>query len=504
MRYTTPGLGAGRSTWSQRTEVTAWLRDLSSPVASPARSKRQSQAPSTALQVRLLSLGAPLSSVQALLLTHARPLPEVVTSKPVAAAPAADSTDASTAAPAVTPAAEPRLRPTVLLVGSGPNESAATDALLVVARELVRGKLRPLLTHMDVVIVPHVSQPFDAERDDHLLLDTAGAQVLAKLAQTHAATVVLTVNESPALIQIGTRVGLSLTDLTLERASTPNLPEFLTKAADQWFYQPMQDALQAQGLRTAAPVVAGIDDAAPLHMRHHTPDSSANAAGLKNQIGLQVTTLGSDLGHAHAQRRVHAQVMAISSVLTSTADRVTELSELKPYLDREVTAQACRQPMVIESEPKRVMQAISLIDLNTGLDSTLTLPVDSASEQKAVRSRVKPCGYWLAADAITAVERLRLHGAQVMRVTEPSSFLGDVYLVGDDARTRLDVRLMRGVIDAPIDSFYVPVDQPLGNLIAAALEPDTPTSFASHGLLDPADGLARIMSPPAVRLEQLP
>ena len=64
--------------------------------------------------------------------------------------------------------------------------------------------------------------------------------------------------------------------------------------------------------------------------------------------------------------------------------------------------------------------------------------------------------------------------------------------------------LTRGLIDAPINSYYVPVDQPLGNLVVAALEPDEPSSLVERGLMDVTAGLARIMTPPTAPLEALP
>jgi hypothetical protein len=45
--------------------------------------------------------------------------------------------------------------------------------------------------------------------------------------------------------------------------------------------------------------------------------------------------------------------------------------------------------------------------------------------------------------------------------------------------------------------YYVSMNQPLAALIAAALEPDSQSSFAAHRLLDIANGqLRRVMQPP--------
>lgn len=473
IRYATPGLQDGRLDWSTAGEIDAWLRDLAAP--SPASSAPTSPAASrrTAVKATLLSLPPPAGTASATE-TSAR-MQALHLSAPRKVTPATQATEPS----AMGETAAPPAPPTVLLVG-GRDHSAATEALLLVAHELARGKLRPLLTRINVVVVPHTGlggQAESAPPDDHVALDSASAQILARLAQTQQATVVLSASEAPAMTRLGAQAALRTTDATLVHANNPNLPEFLTRAADEWFKQPMLAALKAEALRVDSKLLAEHKDLAmPDDGSGH--DNIASAAALKNQIGLQVVTAGSDLGRAHVQRRVHAQVTAISSALTSTAKRSAELAELKPYLDREVTAQACRQPF---------------------------LPQPAAPEH----TRIKPCGYWLAAEADRAVERLRLHGIQVMRVAESASLLGDTYQTKparqlDRAKAVPPFNLVRGVIDAPAGSFYVPVNQAQGNLVVATLEPDAPSSLTAPGLLDATTEVARVMSPPAVRLEALP
>lgn len=506
-RYSTPGLKEGRTQWSTRDEAAAWLRELAAPPATRNRS--------SSFKAAVLSLNDPAASAE----------PVTANARLNALHLSNVSRTEQNAGTAVETGEEPPWRPTVVLV-AGREPSAATEALLVVARELVRGKLRPLLTRINVIVVPSTdlgdskqagpipalagpNDPLAAE--DHVQLNTARSRMLAELAQAQQATVVLTANEALAMGTVNGQAALRLADVALDHAHQANLPEFLTRAADQWFHRPMQAALQADALR-----VDGLS-----HLLGLTPaaeeGSSSSASALKNRIGLQLVTAGSDLGRAHAQRRVHAQVIAISSALTSAAKRSAELAELKPYLDREVTAQACRQPVQIkpvradlEQAGRRQMQGAQWLDLNTGAEIALapapTQATSATPTQTAlpVRTRIKPCGYWLSAQAAPAVERLRMHGVQVMRVAEPASLLGDTYQPAQGAAQANDLALVRGVIDAPVDSFYVPVDQPFGNLAVAALEPDAPSSFPAHGLVNSADGLARVMAPPAVRLEPLP
>jgi hypothetical protein len=69
---------------------------------------------------------------------------------------------------------------------------------------------------------------------------------------------------------------------------------------------------------------------------------------------------------------------------------------------------------------------------------------------------------------------------------------------------KVQVSLTRGVIDAPRGSYYVPLNQPLGNLVLAALEPDTQSSYFANQLLNGLQSTVRVMAEPNIKLEELP
>ena len=250
------------------------------------------------------------------------------------------------------------------------------------------------------------------------------------------------------------------------------------------------------------------------------PETSRNVDGLKNAISLLVESRGADIGRLHIQRRVHTHVTAITSVLGSTAQRAIELGQLRPYIEKEVSAQACRGEAIVESETTPAQYDLLMLDPVTGADKTITVDWNSALALRTLKSRVRPCGYWLSASSKTAVERLRLHGVQVLRVLEQSAMLGDIYretsrsgATRQDVRTNMadgspivktEVALTRGVIDAPAGSYYVPLNQPLANLAMVALEPDTQSSYFANRLLENLASAARVMSEPSLKAEAMP
>lgn len=424
-------------------------------------------------------------------------------------------------------------KPTVLLVGQQHgDEPAGSEALLVIARELAQGLLLPALDRINVVIVPRAN-PDGAANDqrattggldmnrDHLLLNTPEAQALARLARDYNPTLVVDAHEYTVVGRYLQKFGaIQKYDALFQYATTANLPEFLTKAAEEWYRRPLLAALKGQNLTTEWYYTTSSDLAdKKISMGGTQPDTGRNVYGLKNAISLLIETRGVGIGRLHIQRRVHTHVTAITSALASTAQRASELQQLRPYIDKEVGAKACKDEAVVEAAPTSAQYDLVMLDPVTGADKALSVDWDSALALRSLKARARPCGYWLSAASTVAVDRLRLHGVQVLRVAEQGSMLGDSYRqVSSTSGERQDVRgaiadakavikvqvsLARGVVDAPRGSYYVPLNQPLGNLVMAALEPDTQSSYFANQLLQSLQSTVRVMADPTLKLEEL-
>ncbi len=498
--YSTPGLQTGRTAFTSQTEIQTWLRDQA------AAARRTPGLTAAVLPIGLSQRG---QTIEALVLTRAA------------------DTDAATLLASG--------KPTVLLTGQQHgNEPAGSEALLVIARELAQGLLQPQLERINVVIVPRAN-PDGAASDqrvtasgldmnrDHLLLNTPEAQSLARLVRDYHPAVVVDAHEYTVVGRFLEKFGhIQKFDALTQYATTANVPEFLTKAAEEWYRRPMLAALKTQGLSSEWYYTSSSDlQDKKISMGGTQPDTGRNVAGLKNSVSFLIETRGVGLGRLHIQRRVHSHVSAIASVLGSTAQRAAELTQLRPYLDKEVSAKACKEDAVLETAPTAAQYELLMLDPTSGVDKAVNVDWDSALALRNIRTRVRPCGYWLSATANTAIERLRLHGVQVQRVAEAGSLLGDSYR--ETSRTtgeRQDVRgtiadgnkriiqvqvsLARSVLDAPASSYYVTLNQPLGNLVFAALEPDTQSSFFANQILQNLQDTVRVMAPPNVKLEDAP
>ena len=497
--YSTPGLQGDRTSFTTPSEIHAWLRDQATALSRSA-----------GVKAALLPIG---SSQQG------QPLEALVLTRGTGTDPASLLATG---------------RPTVLLIGQQHgDEPAGSEALMVIARELAQGLLQPLLERINVVIVPRVN-PDGATRGealaaggqdiarDHLLLSTPETQALARLSRDYQPTVVVDAGEYRVSDLYSQKFGaVQKFDALLQYATTANLPEFLTKADEEWYRRPLLAALKGQGLSSDWYHSTSADSAdRTVSMGGPEPVTSRNVEGLKNAVSMTIDSRGTGLGRLHLQRRVHTHVTAITSILGSTAQRARELSQLRPYLDKEVAGLACKGQAAVEVVNTPAQYDLQMLDPMTGADKTMTVDWESALALRPLKSRVRPCGYWLSGASKTAIERLRLHGVKVLKVLEPSAMLGDIYresqrprsaqqgVPGATANSRpavkVEVSLVRGVIDAPVGSYYVPLSQPLANLAIAALEPDTQSSYFANQLLNDLAGVARVMSEPSLKSEELP
>ena len=495
VRYETPGLADGRRAFTTNAELTQWLRQLATAQRGATRTQL--------LDLGLSQRGTP---IHALVITRTA------------------ATDAAALAAS--------RRPTVLLIGQQHgDEPAGSEALLVVARELAQGLLEPMLDRINVIVVPRANPDgadagkrvtangIDMNRD-HLLLETPEAQALARLVRDYRPIAVIDAHEYTVAGRFLEKFhALQRYDMLLQHATTANLPEFMSKAALEWYRQPMLKALDTQGLTQEWYYTTSTQpEDLRLSMGGTQPDTGRNVNGLKNTVSMLLETRGIGIGRSHIQRRVHSHVTAVTSALRSTVDRAGNLEQVRSYETRDIAAQACRGEIVVEAGPTPTQRELLMLDPETGADRPLRVDWNSSLQLQTLKKRPRPCGYWLAGHNDKAVERLKLLGIQVMRVAEAGSTLADTYhetrresadrqdvrgtVAGAAPIIRVQVTPTRSAIDVHAGSYYVPLNQPLANLAVAALEPDTQNSYFANHLITNLGDLARVMTPPALVFEE--
>lgn len=477
-QYSTPGLSPERRSFTTNTELAELLQELSQHRAS-------GQPRLSLLHSGNTQSGAPLYAFIASRATSAKPM-------------ALDETNL----------------PTVMLIaGQRGTDAAATEALLVIAKELDSGgSLTPLLDKINIVLVPRANPDgFDKGiattadgtdlRFDHLQLKTPEARFLAKLVRDYRPSVLLDGDEfaaiEPSLQRFGT---VRANDVGLQYALTPNAHEFITKAAREWMHEPTLKTLSQAGLRVDwAYEAVGQSAQDGFAMGTLQPTSLRNVSSLKNVVSMGVESRGSDLGHTHIQRRVHSHVQAMTAVLQSAAQRGNDLHKVQTFVTRDVASKACNGTLTVQAQPRTEARELTMIDAATAQMVQKNVPWRSSLNLNEARTRKHACGYWLSANAVEATERLNMLGVIVNRVGELSSLQAQTYQINADTTS---VNLTSSALEAAPGSFYVSMNQPLAYLAAAALEPDTPYSYYSTGVIKNLAETARVVALPNIVFDE--
>jgi hypothetical protein len=493
VRYETPGLAEGREQYTSDDELRAWLADL---VRAGGRDGGRDGTRAELIEVGHSQQGVPL---QALRLSRGTG------------------------------------RPVVLLIGQQHgDEPAGAEALMVVARELVRGRLGHVLDRIDVVVLVRANPDgtawntrvaadgIDINRD-HLLLRTPEARAQARLVRELAPIVVVDLHEHTVVGRYLEKFdAVQRNDLLLQYTMTANYPDSLAQASQRWFIEPIRQALTGEGLTHewyyTNPTTPGD---LRLSMGGLQPDTGRNVNGLKHAVSLLLESRGVGIGRAHLQRRVHSHVVAVRAVLDSAAEHAADMLALQRRAGNEVAAAACRGDMVVLAAATTQQRELLMLDPETGADKAVSVTWDSALQPRVLRTRERPCGYWIGADGALAVQRLRELGVRVQRLASDTALQAEGWqelsrietsrpdvrgTVADAAHTVIGVRvaLSPRVATAPKDSWYVSLEQPLANLVVAALEPDTPNSYFANRVLPSLDAVLRVRSPPAAQWSVVP
>ena len=501
--FATPAFAPGRTDFTSNGE----LHELLGAVA-------RNGAASPATSVELLALGESGwgTPIEAVAFTRA-PAP-----------PTAPVTASSASAPSTT--LEPPRRPVVVLVGGQHgDEPAATEALIVIVQGLAAGRFERVLDRVDVVVLPranpdgadalqHVlASGIDLDRD-HLLLRSPEARAEASLMTRFEPLVVADLHEYVVDGRFEDKFGgVPRPDVLLDYATTANVAPFITKAAEEWFREPLEKGLASAGYSTDWYHTTSADPAdRRVAMGGTESGIGRNTDGLRNAVSLFVASRGAGFGRTDLRRRVQAQVLSVSNILASAARRAGDLVKLRQFVERDIASRACQGEAVIVAAPTPSEYGLRLLDPQTGAVKRVTVAWESSLQLRVLKSRPRPCGYWLAASEVEAAARLQALGIVVQQFEEGGELRGQTYResgampVPDAAgpasgpAAGLKVETQPTLLDVPAGSYYVSLEQPLANLAIAALEPEAPGSYPAERIVPSLDGVARVLARPAMRL----
>ena len=405
-------------------------------------------------------------------------------------------------------------KPTVLIIGQQHgNEPAGGEAALALAAELSANPRARILDRVNVLIVPRANPDgayhfvrglkngADVNRD-HLLEGTPEGRALGHVFVEYQPDVVLDCHEFGVKTRWFEKFGgLQRHDALIQYATVSNLPPALTNAAETLFRQPLINALNAAGYSQSWYYASSYDmNDKVVSMGGVVPDTGRNIAGLRNAVSFLIETRGVGIGRAHYKRRVQTHLVAMNSMLDSAAANGPELMALVRKIRADVAAAAGSGELVVAGAATMTRHTLELIDPETGANKNVDVDWRSALDMQVRQKRPRPYAYLLAASESEAAMRLAHLGVAVLRVQQETTVDAERYRIThlqeskkEDVRrndedgaanvVQITTQVEPARLTIKAGDFYVPMDQPLANVIAAALEPETQSSYAANRVL---------------------
>ena len=423
-----------------------------------------------------------------------------------------DSGDAS-------PSALRRLgRPIVFLVGQvHGNEPASGEAMLALAHALAQGELKSLLDRVTVVIVPRANPDgahhfwratancVDVNRD-HVKVDLPETAALRRATNDYPPHVFIDAHEFSVATRWIEKFGkLQSYDFTMQYATHPNVPAALTDLSERLFRRNVVRDVDRAGYSHFWYYTTGYNlKDKRVSMGGTTPDIGRNYAGLQNAISFLIETRGVGIGRDSYARRVHTHYVVMASLLHTAADNAAEIVKVvrdaRTDIVRRGRNPAPEDMIAVTTRSPMTLQKLTMMDPASGELSEVEVEWSDSLAVTAGLARRRPFAYLMPPSYGDVARRLMLAGIEVRRLRQPAELEVESYEVVERRTGNIFFEgHLRSVVTTeaatrpryfPAGSYVYLMGQPNANILALALEPESPASFVSLGLV-PTDARGR-------------
>lgn len=413
-------------------------------------------------------------------------------------------------------------RPIVFLVGlQHGNEPAGGEAMLVLAQELATGALKPLLDRLTVVILPHGNPDgayyfrrsphgtVDINRD-HMKVDLPETRALHRAVNEFQPHVFVDAHEFSVATRWIEKFGVIQSyDVILQYATNPNVPARLTELADRIFLRDMRREVERAGYTHFWYFTTSYNlKDKRVAMGGTTPDIGRNFAGLQNSISFLVETRGVGIGREGFARRVHGHLVSLSALLQTTADNAERVMrtvrEVRADIVRRGRAPAPGDTLAVTLKSPVRPQKLAMLDPKSGELKEIEVEWSDSLGVEAELTRARPFAYVLPAQLHDVARRLARSGVEIRQLRQPAALEVESYDVTDrrpgatfvegraTSRVTTEVSVKKKMF--PAGTYVIPMAQPNAAVIAMALEPESPSSYVTFGII-PVD---RKGAPPTI------
>lgn len=235
------------------------------------------------------------------------------------------------------------------------------------------------------------------------------------------------------------------------------------------------------------------------------PDIARNYAGLRNALSFLIENRGVGIGRDSLARRVHTQYVVIASLLRTTAENAEAVRKLVQAAREDITTRG-RNPspddtVAVTLRMATRPQALTMLDPESGEPKEVSVEWIDPREAQPALVRSRPYAYLVLPSHTEVARRLEYSGVGMHRLRRPLELevesyevtdrrAGAVFIEGHVRSTvTTEVRTRKRVF--PAGTFVYPMAQPGANILVAALEPESASSFVALGVV-PTDkrGLA--------------
>lgn len=426
-------------------------------------------------------------------------------------------------------------------------EVEGKEAVLVLARRLVSGDLKPLTKQLVILIAPN----YNADGNEKVNVQNRTAQYgpvagvgtrengkgldlnrdYMKLDSVEARALVGLMNkwDPHVLVDLHTTNGsYHANHLTYSPILNPNADPRLIEFTRERMLAPIREAMLKVGKwRTYyygnfAPEDGGgressrVDPANPGNVTwrtfDHRPRFGNNYAGLRNRIAI--------LSEAHSylsfKDRVAVTEDFVKSIWQSAAANAKQIMTLTAQADRQFTAPPNAKPVelgvafevralpekvgIFVGDVTKVPNPRSGKEMLAMTDMAVPVSMKDYGVFAATRFVAMPKGWLIPLNPrlAAAVERLRLHGLIVQEISEPAQVSVERFTIADYTRAervfqgRREARLKGAFEKAQLTvapgALFVPADQRLARLAFYLLEPESDDGLVTWNIID--EGLA--------------
>jgi hypothetical protein len=410
-------------------------------------------------------------------------------------------------------------RPVVFIIGqSHGNEPAGGEAALAVAQALAAGELRALLDRITVVIMPRVNPDgahyfwratancVDVNRD-HIKSALPETAALRGVMNEFQPELVIDAHEFSVATRWIEKFGvLQSYDFLMLYATNPNVPPALTSLAERVFRRNLVREVEQAGYSHFWYYTTSYNPKDKrVSMGGTVPDIGRNYASLQNAVSFLIESRGVGIGRDSYARRVHTHYTVMASLMRSAAEHGGELVKTVRAVREEVVRRG-REPaeddrIAVTTRTPTRQQALTMLDPESGEPQQIEVEWADTLAVKPALERRRPYAYLMPPSYTDVARRMALSGVEVHRLRQPVELEVESYEVVERragqtffeghirsaVKTEVTVKRKR----FPAGSHVYLMAQPNANLIAVAMEPESPSSFVSWGLV-PTDrrGLA--------------